>query len=101
MPETTKREQRPIKSQTTHRKCKGDGTGDLCATDMKKFSIWLANKAGSKITEIARDQFKVATNALGLRKQDNTNGICAVDVEQISVPLANNAENEITQIMTC
>ena len=48
MPETMKLEQWPAQSQPTHHKCKEDGSGDTCATEMKQISIWLANKAGNK-----------------------------------------------------
>ena len=48
MPDTIKPEQRPFQNLPTHRKCKGDKTGDTCAPDMKQISIWLANKAGNK-----------------------------------------------------
>ena len=34
----------PVQTQSTHRKCKGEGNGD----DMKQISIWLASKAGNK-----------------------------------------------------
>ena len=48
---------------------------------MKQISIWLAHKAGKKITrkQITRTltYSKSAANALGLSKQDNTNSICA------------------------
>ena len=46
MLETIKPKQWPAQSQLTHRKCKEDGTGDTCVTDMKQINIWLANKAG-------------------------------------------------------
>ena len=52
MPETIKLEQWPVQSQPTHRKCKGDETGDAYAATIKQISIWLANKAVNKITEI-------------------------------------------------
>ena len=50
MPDTIKLEQKPIQSQPTHHKYKGDKTDDTCAAYMKQylFSIWLENKAGSK-----------------------------------------------------
>ena len=47
------------------------------------------------------DLFKVATNALGLRKKGNTSGTCAADVKQIIIWLENNTVNKITEIMTC
>ena len=43
MLDTIKPEQWPIQSQPTHRKCKGDETGD-----MKQISTWLASKAENK-----------------------------------------------------
>ena len=50
MPDTIKPEQRPIQSQPTHHKYKGDKTDYTCAADMKQYlvSISLANKAGKK-----------------------------------------------------
>ena len=48
MPGTTKPKQWPVQSQPTQHKCKGDGTGNTCATDMKQISIWLANKTRNK-----------------------------------------------------
>ena len=48
VPDTKKSEQSPVQSQPTHRKCKGNKTGDTCAANMKQISIWLANKAGNK-----------------------------------------------------
>ena len=47
MSDTIKPEQRPVQSQPTHRKCKGEETGDTRAADIK-ISEWLANKAGNK-----------------------------------------------------
>ena len=29
----------PVQSELTHRKSKEDGTGDICATDMKQITI--------------------------------------------------------------
>ena len=46
-----KLEQWPVQSQSTHRKCKGDKTCDICAADMKQISVWLANKVGNKQPE--------------------------------------------------
>ena len=48
MPDTIKPEQQPVQSQPTHRKYKGDKSGNTCAAHMKQISIWLENKAGNK-----------------------------------------------------
>ena len=48
MPNAIKPEQWPVQSQSTHCKCKGEKSGDICTVDMKQISIWLTNKGGNK-----------------------------------------------------
>ena len=72
MPDTIKPE---VQNQPTHRKCKGDETGDTCAADMKKISIWLANNTVNKITEIMTCS-KSTANASGSCKRNDTDGVC-------------------------
>ena len=72
MPDTIKPEQWPVQSQPTHRKCKGDKTGDKWAADMKQVSIWLANKARNKQPE----QWPSTTNVSDSCKWNDSDGVC-------------------------
>ena len=75
MPEIIKLEQWPVQSQPAHCKCKWDKNSDTCAADINQISIWLANKARNKITEIMICS-KSTANISGSWKQNDTDGVC-------------------------
>ena len=73
MPDTVKLEQWPVQSQPTHRKCKGDETGDTSAADMKQY---LVSQQGRKQITRTMACSKSTANASGSCKQNDTNVLC-------------------------